>query len=310
MKTVSVISNYTYPPIIRQSPDENGVWGDFQFYFEPIPEADYLIVLNYPLEDISMRVRKGGKILVMQEPPYHRNEYYKFFFKYFDTVISHFSPKLKSKQLAMPPFLPWLVDGTYNDFLLNDFFKNKEHNLPVWVTSNAVVNPGHQPRLDFISFLQEKKFPFELWGRGFRPIDDKFQVFQSAKYTIAVENYIDNDYFTEKIIDPILMGCHVFYAGCINLDKYLPAGSFTPIDLKDFEKSLLIMERKIAEDAWASGYSDTLKAKGKILNELQFFPGMTALMDNIHVEEMEQVFIPSDPSKHLSFFEKIKRKFF
>lgn len=308
MKIVSVISNYKQPNIIRQSPGEKGIWEEFQFVFEPVPEADYLIVLNYPLEDVSMRVRQGGKVLVMQEPPYPRNEYYKLFFKYFDVVVSHFSAKAKKNQLLIPPFLPWLVDGSYDYFLNNDFYSDKNHSSPVWVTSNALVNPGHQPRLDFISFLQERKFPFELWGRGFRAIEDKFEVFRSAKYTIAVENYIDKDYFTEKIIDPILMGCHVFYAGCPNLNKYLPEGSFTHIDLSNFEKSIQLMQSKIAEDVWANRYSDIEEAKRLILNKIQFFPGLSGLMHNTPLGKMEKVFIPSDPSKHLSFFERLKNK--
>lgn len=307
MKTIAVFSNYTSPAIIRQSPGHSGVWGQYKFVFDRVDSADFLVVLNYPLEDTFISVREGGKILIMQEPPYNRNLYYKDYFKYFDLVISHFDGVKNG--VKIPPFLPWLVEGDYDYFMNKSFREFKTSDVPVWVTSNALVNPGHQPRLDFIEFLKKKEFNFHLWGRGFNPVQNKNDVFINAKYVIAVENYFDKDYFTEKIIDPILMGCFVFYYGCPNIDEYLPEGCFAHIDLNDFDKSQKIIEDKISSNAWENGLDSITEAKYRILNSLQFFPALTTYLDKINLGEFQNHFIPKDPNLHLSLFQKISRRF-
>ncbi|MBK9590965.1 MAG: hypothetical protein IPO32_05465 [Crocinitomicaceae bacterium] len=75
-------------------------------------------------------------------------------------------------------------------------------------------------RLEFIDYLKENSFDFDLFGRGFNPIEGKLEGLAEFKYSIAIENYSGPDYWTEKIQDAYLSWCMPIYYGCPNLEKY------------------------------------------------------------------------------------------
>ncbi|MBK6951984.1 MAG: hypothetical protein IPH24_08025 [Crocinitomicaceae bacterium] len=120
-----------------------------------------------------------------------------------------------------------------------------------WITSNNNMFSGHEVRLSFIEFLRLEKFEFDLYGRGFNPIDDKFQGLKNYKYSIAAENYSADDYWTEKIQDCFLSWCMPIYYGCTNLEKYFPKESYIQVDLNDRKGSLQIIKEAIKNDLWS-----------------------------------------------------------
>ena len=45
--------------------------------------------------------------------------------------------------------------------------------------------------------------------------------YEDYLYTISIENFRSNDYFSEKVINPIMYNCSPIYVGCKNIHKYL-----------------------------------------------------------------------------------------
>jgi hypothetical protein len=225
--TVGFFRNYPYPDLLQQSQDGNGLWNNLKFIDldkNPREEVDILLVLNHPKEAVSIRCRKGGKIILIQEPPYEVNDYFKLLIRHFDLSVSGFK-ELPVKNVAEPAGLPWHINRDYRT--LKTFDLNQERRDKVsWITSANNLFEGHQIRLDFIDFLKAENYDFDLFGRGFNPIEDKFDGIAPYKYSIAAENYIDDDYFTEKIIDVFLAGSMPIYYGCQNVEKYFPPESF------------------------------------------------------------------------------------
>lgn len=49
---------------------------------------------------------------------------------------------------------------------------------------------------------------------------DVYDIYKDYKFSIVIENYIHPEYFSEKIMIPLLCGCIPIYIGCSNIDNY------------------------------------------------------------------------------------------
>src|SRR6266568_5168324 len=123
--------------------------------------------------------------------------------------------------------------------------------------------------------LSSGLFPMEeIWGRGIRPITDKWDALVHSRYAIAVENHCATDYWTEKIADCWLSETLPFYSGCPNLEDYFPAGSFVRIDLNDFHNAAGIIRKTVDSGEYEKRLPAIREVRDLILNHYQFFPYM------------------------------------
>jgi hypothetical protein len=306
---VLLLRNYEYPDLFRQTPGSKGKWGDMQFTSNEVKECDYVVVLNHPIKNIKVICRKGARILVVQEPPYEKNNFFKFHFRFYDTIISGFKKMNSFKILNTQAALPWHVNKTYDE--LSDLSLDKiiaKNDKVSFVTSNSNINPPHQLRLNFIEYMKAQAFDFALYGRGFQPLDDKFDGIYPYKYTIAAENFISNDYFTEKIIDAFLSWSMPVYYGCPNITDYFPAESMILVDLKNPKEALEKIKNAIENKLWDKNIDAIRQARELALNKYQLFPMLHDLIKNepaYHSEKLEKTFLPYSG---LTRVESIKKK--
>jgi hypothetical protein len=101
-----------------------------------------------------------------------------------------------------------------------------------WVTSNLALLPGHRARLDFLDRLRGK-VEFDLFGRGFRELHDKWEGVAPYEYSIAYENTIADYYFTEKLMDCLVAGAVPLYYGSKSIYRFFPEKSIIAIDPND-----------------------------------------------------------------------------
>jgi len=302
---VYIHSNYNYPNLIKQTPQAKGKWNDFNFTFDEVEEADYVVVLNHPTKDINIRCKKGGKIIIVQEPPYKSNDYFKLHFRFYDIIVSGFKGKgIINNQAA----LPWHINKSYDELIdlsENDLVTKKDRIS--WITSNNNLFPAHQTRLDFIDYLRVNNFDFDLFGRGFKSIEDKFSATFPYKYTIAAENYIGRNYFTEKIIDAFLSWTMPIYYGSDNITDFFPPESMIQVDLKNKEEALQKIEYAVANKLWDKNIEAIRYARELVLNKYQLFPMLEELIKGInHEDSGYQKFKLS--SSGLTKFEEIKKE--
>tara|TARA_R110000868_G_scaffold8986_1_gene45523 strand:- start:12557 stop:14173 length:1617 start_codon:yes stop_codon:yes gene_type:complete len=85
------------------------------------------------------------------------------------------------------------------------------------VASTKSFFPGHIKRLEIIN---QTKHRYDLYGRGFKEISSKLEALKDYRYSIAIENEITNNYFTEKINDCFLTGTIPIYYGCPNISSF------------------------------------------------------------------------------------------
>jgi hypothetical protein len=274
-----------------------GKWDDIQFTCDEVEQCDYIVVINHPTRDINVRCRKGGRILIIQEPPYERNNYLTSYFPYFDIIITAFDRKYSSGIIHQQAALPWLIDRSYDDLVALQLNVSAKKDKLSWVTSNSNVNPGHEPRLRFLEKIKHSSLDVELFGRGIRHIDDKFEGLYPYKYTLAIENYSDANYWTEKIADAYLSWTMPIYYGCTNIEDFFPENSFIKINIHEPEASIETIEKCMRDRLFEKNQKALGEARELVLNKYQFFPFVSKIAKD-HAADGEvylNCMIPKNP---------------
>lgn len=311
---VRIQRDFDFPDIRQQSPSSACRWGDVHFTFEPVKECDLLIALNPPREDIRVRCPNGNRWLFTGESPIDQYKWHIDSFKYFDKVFAFWDTSVAVNIIHDQTSLPWHVGKSYDELMnltCKESFISKKDRVS-WVTSNASHKEGHKLRMAFKAFLIEQEFGFDLFGRGFNPINDKFDGIFPYKYSIAIENYSCDDYWTEKIADCFLSWTIPIYWGAKNILSYFPEKSIILIDPSDHKKSLNIIRHAIENDYFHSNLGPLAEARDLVLNKYQFFPHVCKLIKQYNVKEVGKrvkSFIPANqihtgPTNAYTFFKK------
>lgn len=192
-----------------------------------------------------------------------------------------------------PAILPWFVgytedaDGTCHytqdyDSLSRPSVKGEKRKLISVITSNKAFTRGH---LDRIRFVEKLKAHYgdklDVFGRGFRSFDDKWDVLRPYKYHIVIENNAQPYYWTEKISDCYLAETFPFYYGCTNLSDYFPQESFLRIDVRQPEQAIDIINQAINDGVYEHAADVLSQCKHRVLDEYNMFEYVARLCDTL-----------------------------
>ena len=285
-----ITDNHHYYSVLRQLP-ERGYEG-FRFFNNDEMECDAAVVFDYAQRNIELQCNPKNVWLWNLEPPDEEWEWLRKGYKHYEKVITvdlqiHHA-KLIKNQLA----IPWQINKTFDELNQAYFFDAKSNNLS-FITSNYAARKGHRKRLKFLSQIEDR-LKFDLWGRGFRTMEDKFDALQSYKYSIVIENSRHKDYWSEKIADAFLSGCLPFYYGCPNISDYFDKDSFINIDIEKPNEAIEIINNAIANNEWEKRQALIEAARQKVLNEYQFFPEFIKLFNQYGNREgsRKEIIIP------------------
>ncbi len=296
---VNILRNYDYPDLMRQTPNNSGLWGSLKFTAGSVSDSDYLVVLNKPNEDIKINCRIGCRWLIIQEPPYQQNDYLKKYFKHFDKIFTQIDDPAFINIIHSQTSLPWHVDKSYDDLTsLSEQNLSEKENKISWITSTKKIHPIHFERLAFMDFIKQSDLEIDLFGRGIQPIENKFDGLFPYKYTLSVENYCGDNYWTEKIADAFLCWTMPIYYGCTNICDYFPERSIIKIDINKPQEALEIINKAITDQVWDENLLAIKKARDLVLNKYQIFPFLSEQIrkdiENRSISERikKQYFIP------------------
>ena len=275
MITVRIVAqNEHYNSLLRQLPEE-GLKG-FHFTTEELSECDVIVVLDYAKKDIHVTCYPENVWLWNMEPPDEEWEWLRKGYKHYSKIITVDWAVQHSKIINHQLAIPWQIEKTYQELFDDDFSHVKTKNLS-FITSNYAARKGHRNRLEFLNCITGQ-LNFDLWGRGFRTMEDKAVGLLPYKYTIVVENSIHKDYWSEKLADAYLCGCLPFYYGCPNVSDYFEEGALIPINIKNPKEAIEIINKAIANNEWEKRRGLIDSARQKILNQYQFFPTLIKLI--------------------------------
>jgi Glycosyltransferase family 10 (fucosyltransferase) C-term len=258
--------------LMRQTPGYSGRWEGIEFTLDAVRECDYVIALNRIPVDTEVFCPPENIWAMMQEPPVKEYKWLQKGYDDFARIITPDmtvnGPRFEHDSLA----LPWHVNKSYDELTGLQRPEDKPGNVS-WITSNATGRRGHQQRMKFLNGLQGL-MNFDLFGRGFNPIEDKFAGIYPYKYTLAVENYSGNFYWTEKLSDCFLSWTMPIYYGCTNIDAYFPKESYIKIDIAKPEEAADIIKQAVSDRLWEKNLDAIEESRNRVLNQFQFFPYM------------------------------------
>jgi hypothetical protein len=270
MKVQLLILNHPYRKLLRQTPKQQGIWNNIEFHLEDLNEADLVICLDRIPKDIEIKVPKNNIWLINLESPVEEYDWlrkgYKYFSKVFCTdtrLIDH--PKIIKTNVSVP----WFIEKTYDE--LKSTHQEKKSKEISWVTSSYKGRKGHKKRMHFYERIKNN-IEIDIFGRGFKEIDDKWDAIAPYKYSIAVENHSGKYYWTEKIQDVFLSGTMPVYYGCKEITKYFPKESMLLIDINKPKKAIRIIEKAIQDNLYEKNIDAIKYAKNLVLDKYQFFP--------------------------------------
>ena len=229
---------------LKQAPGQNPLVGNVSLTFGlVIPEdTDVLIVFNRASYSLETTLPKARTAFVAAEPdvihPYSRR-----FLDQFGLVLTTTPKPLNTEKWQRSTCWYWFAGvnfsttGNAPPLRDHDWFSaldipQKSDKISI-VTSTKVHTEFHRKRMRLVETLIAK-IPdhLEIYGRGFKSIDDKADAMLPCRYHLAIENGDGPHSWTEKLVDPWLCWAFPFYAGCDNVQDYFPSQSFEYLDLE------------------------------------------------------------------------------
>jgi hypothetical protein len=125
-------------------------------------------------------------------------------------------------------------------------------NIMSIVFSPKMLSYGHKTRHRLVRHIIERKWPIDIYGSGCQMLPKKIASLYNVKgvfkdtepydkymFTICIENFRSSQYFSEKILTPIMCDTIPVYLGCDNIDSYV--GDFCVKMPGIFEKDVALI---------------------------------------------------------------------
>jgi hypothetical protein len=247
------------------TPGRTGNWEGIQFTADPIAAADYAVLLFNTREGVHVTCPGDKLWAIVGEPP---NEYFAGVIrrmKGYARIYSADDTLTCAPWIPSHPALGWQVRKSYDE-LRTDTPPEKARPLS-WITSDIAAFEAHRARLRFLARIRGR-VPFDLFGRGFAPVADKWDALAPYRYSIVVENHSGPYYWSEKLADALLAWTMPIYHGCTRLPDFFPRDAVIPIDIEDPDAAERIKEA-ICGDTWIRRRDAIAEARRLILDRYQ-----------------------------------------
>lgn len=205
-----------------------------EIYITTDDDYTHVIILNTEMPILKPNIPKENVIGLAYEPIPFLNlnpsfvEYAnRYIYKYYIGDIKGIL--VNNKPLNTPPFIEGYSYMLHIPPSIHVPVK-KEKNIMSIVISQKKYAPGHSYRHELTQRILKSNLPIDIYGRGcpFYGNSDKRikgpfkeeEPYESYIYHICIENFRSNEYFSEKIINPLLYGTVPIYLGCRHIDNY------------------------------------------------------------------------------------------
>lgn len=277
--------------LLRLTNGSSGVFNNYKFYFnEELDYYDYLVVFDTLTSKLIVKTSKEKTIFIAGESTSIRSYNQKFINQFGHIITCQNRINHKSKFLKSPGHA-WFSKKSYDE-LMNLEYIPKTKLLSI-VVSNKATTKGHRDRLDFCLKLKEKfGDKVDLFGRGFNEFDDKWDVIAPYKYSIAIENSIEEHWITEKLGDCYTSHTFPLYMGAPNVNEYYNSKSYELVDIYDFKKSLKKIESILNDNSHYEQHLEYLKkAKYDYLNKHSIIPMICNFINEYHSDDVNNCYI-------------------
>jgi hypothetical protein len=288
---VRFTGDWDYSKILSHTPGGRGIWDGIRFTVDAVPECDYLIVLNKLPEPVEIRCPRDHIWCVIEEP------YVPGLYNWiseghqdFAHVFTHHIPRPGPKYIRSHSAIPWWVGRSYDELEAAEApAKTKGVSM---IASTLSWLPGHRKRRDLREFLTAvAPGEVDMFGRGLRYLEDKWDGLAPFRYSIAIENSNSPDYWTEKVADCFLSWTIPLYDGAPNLGDYFPAESFIQINSADKPATLATIREVLRHDRWEQRLPALAQARRLVLDKYDLFPFVAGAIRRYGSEDRQPVHV-------------------
>jgi hypothetical protein len=237
---------------------------DYIYNFQITTGNDYdlLVSINKPVYDKTSRV-----LGVLMEPSWFLNNKLDSIYNTCDHVLSYNKHTNYSNNIYYPGILPMQLNydtGQDLEYYLNrDYTKTKLCSMIVSRDKTSYNdNVLYNKRIKLAENILKTDLPIDIYGKGWDAytssdtrvkgsldLNSKYLGVQEYKYSIAIENTSEGDYFTEKVTDCLLVNTIPIYYGCNNINNFFK----TPISLMSLDSveevaSIIKVENKFYKE--------------------------------------------------------------
>jgi hypothetical protein len=271
--------------LMRQTKEGKGLSDDGRYQFvidDNVKEADFWVVQGKGIRCLETCHVAPQNTLLLTTEPQSILVYPKPYIRQFGMVASC-QEQMKHPNIVFgQAVLPWFIglsknsDGSFRytqDYeSLTDAPAPQKTKLISVITSNKVFTQGHVNRIKFVEKLkQHYGNQMDVFGRGYRNFEDKWDILAPYKYHIAIENSAQRYYWTEKISDCFLAQTFPFYYGCNNLSDYFPTDSYQEIDILDAEHAIEQIDRTVLNGTYEQKQDVLAECKRLVLGKYNLF---------------------------------------
>lgn len=256
----------------NQTPKNLGIWNSVQGVDNP-DQADCIVVLdtmgvNGICKKLNIKNLKGHSIIHLRREP-------DFINSFSPIPNSHFFDYKNSTFHVAT----WWISNSYDEI-----FNLKYFNKPNLLSSVVSAKWEHRNlffkkisnliNLDIYGGPGVKKYVGKNYMHPVSGFINKEIGIRDYKYSIAIENSSQKNYFTEKILDCLLLWSIPIYWGCPNISSFFPEHSFYNIELDKPEEIHSIIKRPIEK----KNIEAMKEARDLILNKYNIWPVIESLL--------------------------------
>lgn len=279
-------------------------WDEFAFSCDKKKEYDGILVLNTPFKKIEINANPNKVLALMMEPGI------KYFHPWMFRKLNQYSiikSPLQSSNNINPShgYLGWFFSEHWTQ--LSHAPIPPKNKLISCISSNKLIFKGHKKRFHFVNWLNSKMPELSLFGQNINPLQNKMDGLADYKFSIAIENTSQCNYFTEKINDCFLTYTIPLYYGCTNLEKYFPEKSFIRINIDNYTEAINTIHNAVTTVNWEERLPAIMEARNLVLNKYHILAGAAAAFREV-ADSGERKKIKILPVKR-NLYEKIITKF-
>lgn len=244
MIDVAFLTRHSSDPWFRQTPGGAGRWGDVCFGLNQLTARHELLVVYDDLATpIETTLPADRRVLVIPEPLDMRPYPADYLAQFGVVVAPMLLPGYAGRLIRSPVGLPWHfgidkasrtvpAPARYDFEALTALPRGDKRPVLSAVISTKMGNARHRNRVALVRALSERLGDrFQLFGKGFREVDDKADAILPYAYHLAIENNADDNFFTEKLTDAFLGWALPIYSGCPNVTAFFPSDALVQFDL-------------------------------------------------------------------------------
>lgn len=202
----------------------------FNWVFNKVPNSSICVVMdNDILRGVSIEADHKylwlceSKAIVPNVYEYVKNNY-AFLANVYKKIFTHDESLLQLDEIFTynPP--------ASNKYWVKDLRPKAKTQLINMISSGKSVCEGHMFRNSIANFISRNYSEVMIYGREFRPVEEKEDVLSNVMFSIAIENCQYDTYYTEKLMDCFVTKSIPIYFGSRTIDRWFNEEGIIRID--------------------------------------------------------------------------------